>query len=171
MSIIIIGNGTSVTDKKNGHKIDSFDTVLRFNSFKIQGYEEYTGIKTNIWFTVNSAHKQKIHDFDEVIVHSWEWKKDLCKTYTALSSLRRCEKTEREFVRSKVPLRDPSTGMIAIYMMLERYDKICITGFDWWHREKHHYGDKEVRGTLHKPHEEHNVIQELINKNKVYFLK
>ena len=63
MSIIIVGNGTSITDNKNGHKIDSFDTVLRFNSFKIRGYEEYTGTKTNIWFTVNRAHIKNINDF------------------------------------------------------------------------------------------------------------
>ena len=48
MSIIIVGNGTSILDKPNGNKIDSFDTVLRFNGFKIKGHEEYTGIKTNI---------------------------------------------------------------------------------------------------------------------------
>ncbi len=171
MSIIIVGNGTSITDNKNGHKIDSFDTVLRFNSFKIQGYEEYTGTKTNIWFTVNRAHIKNINDFDEVIVHSWQWNKDLCKIYKELSSLRECDKTEQNFVRGKIPLASPSTGIMAIYMMLERYDKVCITGFDWWDRKKHHYGDNEARGTMHKPQEEYKVIQGLIKQNKVYFLR
>lgn len=172
MNIIIVGNGTSITDHKNGNKIDAFDTVLRFNGFKINGYEEYTGTKTNIWFTVNHAHINKLDTFDEVIIHSWEWDSEKCKIYQDFISRRpSCKQTQRDFVRGNIPLDTPSTGLIAIYMMLERYNKVCITGFDWWDREKHHYGDNESRGTLHKPKEEHVLIQELINKDKVYFLQ
>ena len=170
MGIIIVGNGTSIADKKNGHKIDNFDKVLRFNSFKTQGYEEYTGTKTNIWVTVNHAHTRDINDFNEVIVHSWQWDKDLCKLYKELSSLRECHKTSRD-LKGMIPLKSPSTGIISIYMMLERYDQVCVTGFDWWDREEHHYGDSEARGTIHKPQEEYKVIQGLIKQNKVYFLR
>ena len=46
MNIVIVGNGTSILDNPNGHKIDSFETVLRFNGFKIKKHEEYTGTKT-----------------------------------------------------------------------------------------------------------------------------
>ncbi len=44
--VIIVGNGTSILDSKNGKSIDSFDDVVRFNSFRIKDYEEYTGKKT-----------------------------------------------------------------------------------------------------------------------------
>ena len=44
MSIIIVGNGTSIKDNQDGKKIDGFDTVLRFNSFKIKGYEQPANI-------------------------------------------------------------------------------------------------------------------------------
>ncbi len=170
MSIIIVGNGTSILDNENGSRIDAFETVLRFNSFKIKDYEKHTGIKTNIWFTVNKAHKDKIHEFDEVIVHSWEWIEEKCDIYQKLSAIRDCKKTTKDFVNRAVPTFSPSSGLIAIYMMLDRYEKVCITGFDWWDREKHHYGDKEVRGTLHKPQKEFEVIQELIKRQRIYFL-
>jgi|TARA_B100001094_G_scaffold86407_1_gene82764 hypothetical protein len=171
MSIIIVGNGTSILDKPNGNKIDSFDTVLRFNGFKIKGHEEYTGIKTNIWFTVNHAHVNQIDAFDEVVVHSWQWDSEKCKIYQDFISKRNdCKQTDGNFVRTKIKLRSPSTGMIAIHMMLERYDKVTITGFDWWDRSNHHYGDNEPRGTLHNPKEEHRIIQDLVEKNKVKFL-
>jgi len=169
MSIIIVGNGTSVIDKKNGYKIDGFNTVLRFNSFKIKDYEDYTGAKTNIWFTVNAAHLKDIENFDEIIVHSWEWDKSKCKIYQKLSKDKYCHKTSRPFVRS-IPIQSPSTGLIAIYMMIERFNQVFITGFDWWEREKHHYGDTERRGTLHNPKEEYEIIKELSNQNKILFL-
>ena len=63
--IILVGNGSSMLDKKNSYEIDSYKKVVRFNSFKIKGYEDYVGTKTNIWFTVNKAHIDRIHDFDE----------------------------------------------------------------------------------------------------------
>ena len=79
LCIVIVGNGTSILDKANGDKIDNFDTVLRFNGFKIKGFEKNTGTKTNIWFTVNHAHMNQIDAFDEVIVHSWQWDSKKCK--------------------------------------------------------------------------------------------
>lgn len=47
-SIILVGNGSSLLDEKNGDFIDSFDTVVRFNNFVIKGYEKHVGTKTNI---------------------------------------------------------------------------------------------------------------------------
>lgn len=169
--IIIVGNGTSILDNKNGVKIDSFDDVVRFNSFRIKDYEEYTGAKTTIWFTCNSHHIKKINLFKEVYVHTWEWDKQKCKLFKSFQNHRKdCFKTEREFVRSNIPISAPSTGMIAIYMMLEKYSNVTITGFDWWDREEHHYADKQVRGTLHKPKEEFKLIKNLVDCGKVGFL-
>ena len=45
-SLAIIGNGPSAKKNKIGDKIDSYDYVLRFNQFDIEGYEEYVGTKT-----------------------------------------------------------------------------------------------------------------------------
>jgi len=170
MSVIIVGNGTSVLDIKNGPLIDSFDNVVRFNSFKIKGHEEYTGVKTNTWFTCNGHHINKIDSFDRVITHSWQWDKDKCKLYARLLKKRECEKTTREFVR-KIPCKSPSTGLIAILFFLEEYDSITITGFDWWDRTNHHYGDREARGTMHKPKEEYELIKRLESENKLSFLE
>ena len=171
MRIVIVGNGTSILDKANGEKIDNFDIVLRFNGFKIKGFEKNTGTKTNIWFTVNHAHIDQIDAFDEVIVHSWQWDSKKCKIYQEFLNKRPdCKRTQREFVTNNISIDSPSSGLIAIHMMLQRFDKVTITGFDWWERKEHHYGDAEKRGTLHKPEKEYKVIKELINKNKVIFL-
>jgi len=169
-SIIIVGNGSSVLDAENGAIIDTFETVVRFNSYKINGFEKFAGTKTDIWFTVNAAHIQEIKNFREVIVHTWQWDKDRCLTFKQLNAERPCGKTEREFVRS-LPCKDPSTGLIAIFHFLRQYPRVYITGFDWWDNQKHHYGDNEVRGTLHKPEQERDIIISLKNEGKVSFLQ
>ena len=46
---IVIGNAPTVLLNKWGPIIDQFQTVVRLNSYKIKGYEEHVGTKTDIW--------------------------------------------------------------------------------------------------------------------------
>lgn len=163
-SIILVGNGSSLLDRKMGNEIDKFDKVVRFNSFKIQGFEEYTGIKTDIWFTVNGCHKNEINEFDEVIFHSWA-RLENCKMYADLKRYRDIKKIKMEQIQ-EIGINHPSTGLIAIFHFLKSFPEITITGFDWWNRKKHHYGDDEPRGTLHKPILELQKINSLGNQIK-----
>lgn len=48
--LCIVGNGGSSLNK-NGKFIDSCDIVIRIKHFKLDGYKEYIGSKTDIWFT------------------------------------------------------------------------------------------------------------------------
>jgi len=89
MSIIIIGNGSSLLDIKNGSTIDNFDIVVRFNAYTINGYEDYVGTKTHYWFnTINFQNKdteQRLKcKYKRIYLHSWEWnpeKDSLYKTF------------------------------------------------------------------------------------------
>ena len=47
--VLLVGNGPSIRGSGLGRAIDSFDTVVRFNSFVTKGIEEDTGSKTSIW--------------------------------------------------------------------------------------------------------------------------
>jgi len=49
---IIIGNGSTLLNKKHGDIIDQFKEVVRFNAFTIESYQEFIGTKTTIWFNV-----------------------------------------------------------------------------------------------------------------------
>jgi len=172
-NIIIVGNGTSLLDKEYGTLIDSFDCVVRFNSFKIKGYEKHTGTQTNIWFTcaANSTHINSINDFDRVFVHTWHWgEDDRIFQKIAKGANIPVVKTKRDIVH-EIPIKSPSTGLIAIHYLLKEYKSITLTGFDWWDRKDHHYGDREARGTLHKPKEEYKFIKKLEQDNRVVFLK
>lgn len=151
-----MGNGSSLLNNKNKDLIDSYKTVVRFNSYKINGYEEYVGTKTNIWITVNKTHTNQISSYDKVLTHSWS--KENCKLHNDLKKLRNdTEKISYDII-NKIPVSHPSTGLIAIYYF---ECKVDIIGFDWWNTDKHHYGDNELRGKLHKPLQEYEVIKNL----------
>ena len=171
-NLLLVGNGSSVLKQKNGRLIDNFGTVVRFNSYKTANFEDYVGIKTDIWFTVNCAHINNVHSYKEVLVHSWQWDKNKDKVFKKLSALRNCKKTDRKFVKTRFPFITPSTGLIAIYYFLDFYDCVYITGFDWWDTKPkdHHYGDKEPRGKLHKPEEEYKIIKHLEKMGYLKFL-
>ena len=169
MSVILVGNGSSIKDNDNGVLIDSFDIVVRFNSYKIEGYESFTGRKTDVWFTVNQAHIKEIKSYKEVYTHSWEKNESKCKLTSEIRKYIKAKKIDHDLILS-MPIKAPSTGLIAIYYFIEKYGSVTITGFDWWDRDEHHYGDKEVRGTLHKPKDEYKIIKELESHNKLKFL-
>lgn len=170
-TVILVGNGPSLLDKKNGQKIDSFDTVVRFNLYNTVDHIPYTGIKTNIWFTVQNVRitKRKV---DEVYFHVWYNNKEVHPYYLNL---------QKHFTNTKVITDELltemrryfdtqygmfSTGMIAIYVMLKQYEQITLTGFDWWDPKYklHHYFDskepqfKETKGKGHEPSLEKQFI-------------
>jgi len=169
MSIILVGNGSSLLDKDNGALIDSYNTVVRFNSYKIEGFEKHTGIKTNIWFTVNKGHIKEVNIYEYVYTHSWERHEHKCQLTQDIKKYVPVKKIDYNLIDS-IPIKHPSTGLIAIYYFIETYGFVTITGFDWWDKKEHHYGDKEVRGTLHKPKEEYKLIKKLEKENKLKFL-
>lgn len=49
--IVIVGNGGSTLDHKNGNFIDDSDIVIRIKKFTTEGFEPFVGSKTNIWIT------------------------------------------------------------------------------------------------------------------------
>lgn len=167
---LIIGNGTSVLDVERGEEIDKFDTVVRFNSYKTKGYEKHVGQKTDIWATCNLQHINKIDTYKEVIAHSWSVGEDNCKIYKQLNDKRgdtwKIPADLWRRLKQDYGVYHPSTGLLVIFLMLERYDEVWLHGFDWWNREEHHYSDRQPRGHLHKPNQELEIIKSLGDKVK-----
>ena len=162
--IILIGNGTSVLDQPLGHLIDQFDIVVRFNSFKQTGLEQFTGTKLHTWFTCNTHHKANMSQFDQVLVHTWADPAE-CKIWQQLVALYpECKRVAKDKLVPQTGLKAPSTGLIAIHHFLEQADQIWLHGFDWWERTEHHYADNESRGTIHQPAAELDVINRLGNR-------
>jgi hypothetical protein len=57
-TVLLVGNGPI---KNKGKLIDSYDTVIRFNDFVIDGYEKHVGTKISaIGFPSNNLHAEKL---------------------------------------------------------------------------------------------------------------
>lgn len=125
-SIIVVGNGPSVKEKALGHKIDKFDIVVRFNSFKIR--KKYTGIKTTIH--VQSENSAMVHRFDvraiPITVSSQireKWKSLFDDPESILSM---DEKTKKIFSYTY-----PTTGLLFLLHLIKIIKKpIYVIGFD-----------------------------------------
>jgi hypothetical protein len=49
--VVLVGNGPGVLRAELGEVIDGFDEVIRFNAYRLQGFERHTGRRTTIWST------------------------------------------------------------------------------------------------------------------------
>lgn len=168
--IILVGGGSSILDKPNGSIIDSFEKVVRYSYFKTQGFEEYSGQKTNYWWTVNTYKNEDISKYDTIFTHSYEHK-DTCKVYNSFKDKSKLVSITPEFSNSLTKLVPfPSSGLISIFWFLQSYDRVTITGFDWWKTSTQHYFNSQVRGKAHTPYLEKQVIDNLCDEEKIKIL-
>lgn len=176
--IIVVGNGGSILDKNKGWAIDNYNEVVRFNNYRIVGYEADVGTKTTIWFTCNCAERKIQADYKEIYFHSWQWDRNKVECYQKIKEvhpgLKQTRKKDVEYLKQQIPNYPHqcfSTGLIAIKILLERYSRIDLIGFDWHTGEyPHHYGDNEPRGHLHQPQLERDYLVKLNKQGKINFL-
>ena len=179
--IVLVGNGMGALDNGLGEVIDSFPIVARFNWFWIEGYESDVGRKTDLWFTTIFCKKRmQAHDFRLIWCHSWAWGKG-CKTFNLLRKAHPLVfKTQRATLMEMASfIGEPdmvpfSTGAIACWLMKDHFSQVHLHGFDWANggaREKHHYGDKQVKGTIHKMDKEARFFEQMKNDGAIKTLE
>ena len=135
--ILIIGNSGILLNQRLGTKIDQFDgLVARFNDYVIEGYEQYVGNKTDIWFGSFSFFSAK----------KYIGPKRIFVGYTS-PEIKQLARLKAEFIggdiiqkaRDTINTHTPSGGSLAIMYFLERNYKIFICGFDWYKDPRAHY--------------------------------
>jgi hypothetical protein len=162
-STIVVGNGVSVLEKENGATIDSFENVIRFNYFQIDGFEKNVGTKTDVWLFNNYSLKErdvadqpinakqriekyKSHVKDDVwfILKSYNSAKDKMLK----SIFPKC--TVKPMPSAKLPksLMRATLGIIFLYHFIDRFKNLTITGFDLLNDDSTHYYDDSL---LHDP--------------------
>lgn len=178
MRIVLIGNGSSVLERPLGEEINQFDRVVRFNSYKINGYEQFVGTKTTDWFNVQLLDDNDFRlncPYEKYVFHSWKWGDVGDKILKMNSLVQSNEKiyTNKSIIEEMSAVcRDEykwfSTGAIAVWMLLRDFEQVYLYGFDWWRLDAHHYGDNQIRGTLHDPQKELSFFKKL--NEKIIFL-
>lgn len=178
--MILVGNGASATEGNFGKEIDAFQTIVRFSWFWIDGFEEKVGTRTDIWATTIYCKKRlEENSFDRIIAHSWQWDPDKCKTFRLLrEAFPGVEKTPRDTIREMSAFIDLpkvyafSTGAILAWQFLKERESITLTGFDWAKGivSRHHYGDKQSKGTIHDPQKELLFFDKLKQESRIFFI-
>lgn len=189
-SVVIVGNGASLLNRKLGSCIDSYDVVVRFNIFKIGKFAPYVGERTSVWFNNRNASSTQVqnllksHDFNSIYVHTWyetdsavksfkDYLGMIGKTTPVIGVEKHTIDQMRDYLRRKYRLF--STGAIGVWIMLKHYDHVNLVGFDWWNNpEKFHYGDnsqfKGRAGYGHQPQLEKAFFDMLVEEGRVSFI-
>lgn len=174
-NVILIGNGPSLLDHRLGRVIDTYDLVVRFNSYVVHGFEDHVGSKTDIWFSTGCPQNHTPRDYYRTYWHSWCWEAHKDTNFQRfLVHYPDAIKTNRDMILGMQKIsgnkryQDYSTGAIAAHILVEEFGQVSIAGFDWWSDNPvHHYCDKVTRGTLHKPNHELRFFNSLVKSHKV----
>jgi len=170
MSVVIVGNGPSILDEKKGNIIDSYDIVIRINDYVIEGYEEHTGKKTDIW-----AMDTKCFGWRFKFKERWQTVPEIwivpAVTYFGSyeSILQEAKKmhnnvhiaTRGDAIKTRIKLRAfPSTGVSVIEFAFKKLSPpFSIVGFDAC---KTRNGKTDYWDEVAKPDTTHSHTQEAL---------
>tara|TARA_R110000824_G_scaffold31867_13_gene103431 strand:+ start:2302 stop:2883 length:582 start_codon:yes stop_codon:yes gene_type:complete len=165
-NIIIIGNGGSNLDKKNGKEIDKFTKVVRLGQFHLDGYEDYVGKKTDIISTSHwklnrkrlaktktiicvPFYSKESYKENELFVNSDY--KDLLRNILYIDKQEDYHYIWDNFKSLNPPFESGdvnfSLGFKTIFLIMKLFpgSKITVTGFDFfltgWYWKKDHNRD------------------------------
>jgi hypothetical protein len=167
-SVALVGNGPSVTETAQGAYIDSFDVVVRMNSYRIgPDQAEYTGRRTDLQFShlmdTYGTQRLKADGVRGVVASrpaspAFAHNAGLGLMLRTLPRLRGMEIawiSEQVFAelydlasipRDDTSGRNPSTGVVALAALIpiSGLDAILMTGFDGFPADRpvHHFPDQ-----------------------------
>ncbi len=169
MRILLIGNGPSALAKDLGSEIDAFDgKVVRFNDFRIEGYEDKLGKRTDIWITTSAYGPHLRNNFHDVHVMTWATDRE-CKSHLDVKKwYPNTEKYSAKLIdktREIMGFSAPSTGAVAV-QFYEGHE-IYIYGFDFFKQKIHHYSDTLEMSNTHNADKEWGYFNRLIQSGQI----
>ena len=187
-SILIIGNGESILKYDFGQKIDTYPTIARINNYKIKGYEQKVGTKTDIWINGANSKLEKKPNYPNKIL-----------TFIPSDILAKKEKNINNYVSNRLKLDNNkfevaplnsiknfekkinhnrlTTGLYSILWATENYNEVIIHGFDFFINSKSHYYNSKIasiineyflkKGKKHNNHKEKDYVEKMIINKQV----
>lgn len=153
---VLVGNGPSLMHAELGEQIDSFDEVVRFNAFRIAGFEKHTGTKTTLWSTFGQGCLPAEQRPDRaVFIHGLKGS-PACPARVLYritpDFYRRAQLlAQRHSTRSNRDTIRPSSGFLVTLWQLEVVgaDHVHLAGFDHFAKKRdsrHHYYNPRAFG-------------------------
>jgi len=169
--VVIVCNGESVLQKKNGKFIDSFDRIIRIGKYTIKGYEDMVGSKDDIaiirdWQTCKVGQDVEI------------WSPPRLLEGETLLSDKTLTNKEYFNVKNELGVETPTTGIIAYFMakkFLPDY-KIYYTGLDflsggwYWKADHKHFNFTSEHNIVHEPLKEKIWASKMHQKGNIQYV-
>lgn len=183
--VVLVGNGPALLAEPRGEAIDGHDFVVRFNNYKLAGYERHTGTRIDLWSNVggdcgNEAGCRRglminagfpvPPGLDEVHVLP----REIYDRYRRLLQ-------DRAWIRSgcridATPLL-ASSGLMVTLWMLEHVgvEQVTLAGFDHFQKDRsplHHYWIPRAtkRPGEHDGDAEAGIFADLVAAGRVRYL-
>jgi len=181
--VVLVGNGPSVLGSELGPVIDSFSEVIRFNGFRIEGYEAHVGRRTTAWsrwyalpelrhadeckriwvnMPVHERTPEKVQKAMAMLGHN-QAKAEVVPSLTTAKAVH-----DEIFLGRNLDSKWPSSGALAIAHCLSLNKRVHLVGFDSWSAEPFHYYENHDRtNSHHVPALERAYIQRLVEAGDV----
>jgi len=179
--IVLIGNGPSAIKYELGTVIDSFFNIGRFNSFYIDGFEKFVGTRTTDWVTVDHfpdvKNRESFRQIYYMIIPSWRITEKFNNFRNVYIDNDIVFKKIVQFpeipfwdIRKAFKYKNASSGLVTILLSSFLYERVFISGFDFFLSKKHHYGD-DISYCFHNGDFEKQIFEKIKNKKEnVYYL-
>lgn len=172
--IILVGNGPNILENPKGSLIDSYDEVVRFNNFHIEGFEQFTGTKTTLWSTFFKADSPMAEKHDRIlcthekdiptIPHTEVFHISALFYNKIWNDLKRRVQWYKGLNHDEEPKLLVTSGLMVATWFLNvlEIETIDLIGFDHFSKEKsglHHYW---INRSFKKPAEHNGDIEKLM---------
>lgn len=180
--VVLVGNGPSVLTQPRGAEIDGFDEIVRFNNFKLDGFEPHTGSRTTLWSTFFRRIDPPMRHGRVICIHENDVPDASCTEVYRLPALHfsrmRSIVQDRVWTRSgltqEVSALLPTSGLMVATFLLHVVGvaQVHVVGFDHFSKARssqHHYW---LPGPFKQPKEhapavEADLFAELIAAGRV----
>lgn len=151
-SVVLVGNGPALLAAEMGEAIDAHDVVVRFNDYRVAGYEDHVGTRTDLWSCISVGCENEADCPRALIIHEGgDWPTGITEAEVLprpfYDRARRLVQ-DRAWIRSGCRIDPgpllPSSGLLATLWMLDHVgvERVTLAGFDHFRRDRvpwHHY--------------------------------
>ena len=192
-SISIVGSSAILRERNDAHEIDSSSDIMRFNHFRVEGFENICGSRTTIALVNNHALQMVVDDDFWENDFKLEYptaKRNYILDFKGLNIILRldhsklkmsqpaidkiCENNRVAIVRPEQFQiaynqlgKQPSCGFSGLMVALEFFDKITCFGFNFNNDpniDKHYYEKGNFSGGSHSFSREQEIFKQLSDK-------
>ena len=146
-NVIVVGNSKELLDDEMGSVIDGYDMIIRLNHFKIEGYEKYTGTRTDgIHMNYILTPREVIHNVLDTNTIKWMGTRDKSR-FCSKVGMSRFDKRVFQYDTKTLPCRSPTSGTAVLADIMKYCNRpVTIIGVGGYSEPGYYY--KETQKVL-----------------------